>query len=495
MKTVTTSTPAAVTPSNLLEAARTLAQTAPFRGPKAPEGCELATLTGKLPEWLRGDLVRLTIDLGATPDWAPAHWFDGVGLAYGLTLAGGNAVRLRWAVLDCAVGRAARRGQVPYAQFSSPNQRSGLRRLFGPIPNLTDNANVNVVRMGPDWVAMTETPHQLLLDDDSLRVRGHVRYADQLRHASPLAHPIVSGDTVTNLVSKLGPRAEVSVCRHQAASRRRDVLARWTTFAYPYIHSFGLTPETAIIIDHPLRLHPLDLVWSNRGVIEHFKWQQGSATRLVLLSLRDGSVRTYETEPLFCFHTVHAFETSEHTVLDLLAYDDAAIVRGLSLPGFAAGFPDCKPELLRLLIDRRSGKVSRQVLSDTRFEFPQLDYERVGAGETDHVFGSALHSRDARLRSEIVRIAARDTHPAHTGAEPERRFSEGTYVFGEPVFVGDPARARAGQGVLLAVGADERGSALFVLDASSLDVLAHARFETPLPLGFHGSFLRVSPTR
>jgi carotenoid cleavage dioxygenase-like enzyme len=321
-------------------------------------------------------------------------------------------------------------------------------------------------------------------------VRGRVRYTDELRHASPLAHPIVSGDTVTNVVSKLGPRAEVLVCRHQATSRQRAVLARWTTFAYPYIHSFGLTQQTAILIDHPLRLHPLDLLWSNGGVIEHFKWQRGSATRLVLLNLRDGSARTHETEPLFCFHTVHAFETAEHTVLDLLAYDDATIVRELSLPDFAAGFPNCKPQLLRLMIDRRSGKVARHVLSDTRFEFPQLDYQYVGAGETNHVFGCALHRTDARLRSEIVRIST-----SSQGSEADRRFSEGEYAFGEPVFVGDPTRTRAGQGVLLTVGADDRGSALFVLDASSFEVLAHARFETPLPIGFHGSFLRVSATR
>jgi carotenoid cleavage dioxygenase-like enzyme len=42
--------------------------------------------------------------------------------------------------------------------------------------------------------------------------------------------------------------------------------------------------------------------------------------------------------------------------------------------------------------------------------------------------------------------------------------------------------------VLLTVGSSERGCALFVLDATTLDVLAHAAFHTPLPLGFHGSF-------
>jgi carotenoid cleavage dioxygenase-like enzyme len=42
--------------------------------------------------------------------------------------------------------------------------------------------------------------------------------------------------------------------------------------------------------------------------------------------------------------------------------------------------------------------------------------------------------------------------------------------------------------VLLTVGSSVCGSALYVLDATTLGVLAHADFETPLPLGFHGSF-------
>jgi carotenoid cleavage dioxygenase-like enzyme len=69
------------------------------------------------------------------------------------------------------------------------------------------------------------------------------------------------------------------------------------------------------------------------------------------------------------------------------------------------------------------------------------------------------------------------------------RFGEADFVFGEPLFVGQPGREREGQRVLLSVGSSERGSALFVLDAETLAVLAHAEFEAPLPLGFHGSFM------
>lgn len=470
----------ALTPNSAELAARTLSARVPFRSPELPHGRERAVLQGRLPAWLRGELVRVAPAVGATPRWAPAHWFDALGLVFGFALADGPELELRWCTLDCEMSLAAMSGKVALGQFASPNQRAPARRWLQPVPALTDNANVNVLRMGPDWVCMTETPHQLLLEPQTLRVRARVRYTDALSGHSPLAHPIVAGETLTNVASKLGPRSEIAVYRHHVASRTRRRLGGYRTLDYPYIHSFGLTERSALIVDHPLRVRALGLLWSNRGVIEHFTWQTGTPTRLMVIDLAGGGVRCHETDPFFCFHTVHAYETADATVLDLLAYEDASIIAALSLPRLAAHGPATNPSLRRLTIDRRSGAVSQRSLSDTGFEFPQLDAERAAGGEASVVWGAQLQAQGAQLRSEIVRVAPRD------GAT--LRFGEGDYVLGEPVFVGEPGRAQQGQGVLLCVGSCERGATLFVLDAGSLEVIAHAPFSTPLPLGFHGSF-------
>jgi carotenoid cleavage dioxygenase-like enzyme len=467
--------------ASLEAAAARLAQRAPFQGPDKPRGYERAPLAGRYPEWLRGELVRLAPAIGATPRWAPAHWFDGLGMAFGFSLQGESELQLRWAVLECAMAAAAMSGKVPLAHFASRNQRGLVKRLFQPVPELTDNANVNVVRMGRELVAMTETPHQLLLDPLSLRVRGRVQYDDALAGRSQLAHPIIYGDVVTNVAIKLGPVSEATIYRHDGGSRQRRVLGSWRASDLPYIHTFGMTERRGIIIDHPFRLHPLGLVWTNHGVIDHFSWRAGTPTRLRVIDFAGGSLSTHETDPLFVFHTVHGFEAPDATVLDLLAYDDASIVSALSLPQLVSGFPvDAAPQLTRLSIDHRSGKVTRRVLSSARFELPQVDWEQVGTGEQQLVFGVDLYDEGAELRSRVVRTDVRN--------DRVQSFQEDGYTFGEPVFVGKPGRTREGDGVLLTVGSSVRGSALYVLDATTLGVLAHADFETPLPLGFHGSF-------
>jgi beta,beta-carotene 9',10'-dioxygenase len=468
------------TQRELASAAATLANRVPFRGPASPRGSERARLHGRLPEWLRGDLVRVAPCIGATPNWAPAHWFDALGLVFGFAVTA-DRVDVRWSLLEGEVGAAAEGGKVPLAQFASPNQRGPVTRLMQPIPKQTDNTNVNVVRMGDQWVALTETPTQYALDPKTLRVRSRVEYPrDAIGHAGMLAHPISQGDTLTNLAVAFGARGKVTLFDQRGNSRVRSVRGSWSAAELPYIHSFGLSDKTAIIVDHPLRIKPYQLLWSNRGVIEHFRWDPKSPARLVLIDRADGRVHSHETEPLFCFHTVHAFETATETVLDLIAYDDAQIISALSVPHLVDYYPTTPSRLLRLSVNRQSGRVSRHVLCELPFEFPQVDWEHVGAAPEQVVFGTRLRSEGARLQGTILRV--------ELASGEVRSFSEPGYTFGEALFIGKPGRRKEAEGVLLAVGAAEHGSALFVIDASSLETIAHAEVDAYLPLGFHGNF-------
>jgi len=457
----------------------TLSNRIPFRGPAAIRGSERARVSGRLPDWLRGDLVRVAPWFGATPHWTPAHWFDALGLVFGFEL-GGDEVSLRWSVLDGEIGAAAESGRVPLSHFATPNQRGPLARLLHPIPNQTDNTNVNVVRIDGEWVALTETPKQYILDPKSLAVRARVAYEDELGTPGMLAHPIRKRDHITNVAVRFGRRGELAVFDLPNRSRTRRIRARWSANELPYVHSFGLTDQTAMLVDHPLRVRPHTLLWSNRGIIEHFVWDASSPARLILLDLATGRSSAHETPPFFCFHTVHAFETPDATVLDLIAYDDASIISALSARRLAERFAETPTRLIRLSVDRRTGRVSRRVLCEVPFEFPQVDWEFAGGSPERIVFGAELTPEGSRVNSRIVRVAL--------DSGELRSFAEADYVLGEPLFVGAPGRAREGEGVLLSVGSSERGAALFVLDATSLEELARAEVAVHLPLGFHGNF-------
>src|SRR5258706_546832 len=65
------------------------------------------------------------------------------------------------------------------------------------------------------------------------------------------------------------------------------------------------------------------------------------------------------------------------------------------------------------------------------------------------------------------------------------------WMTGEPLFVPEPGAIAEDAGVLLAVASHltREAAALFVLDATSMDVLAVAEAPVNVPLGFHGTFI------
>jgi beta,beta-carotene 9',10'-dioxygenase len=443
-----------------------------------------AMLEGALPGWLEGALVRTCPAVLHTDTWRAEHWFDGLGMLYAFRVAGPEAVRYQQRLLESKVAASYREGPYKPAGFATPLARSLLRRVFEPIPEITDNANVNVIPMGDELVAMTESTRQLAVDPATLRVKGEVAYGDDLGAVVMSAHPHldVARGAVVNVASRLGSKSALLVYEHGLRERSRRIVGEWRSPRLPYVHSFGLSARRAVLVGHPLTVNPLSLLWSNRGFIDHFRWRASDGTRLVVVDRGSGAVREHATDALFVFHVAHAYDDGDDTVLDVVAYDDASIVDALRRPALAARVPDLTPRPLRLRIGAHG--VTREPLGDVGFEFPVVHYKRVSGKPHRLIWGTALEGAGELWRSTIVRL---DTATRRTTT-----FSEPGWVFGEPVFVAEPSAEREGQGVLLAVGThhDQKRSAMLVLDAESLAVHAWATVHTEIPLGFHGSFVR-----
>ncbi len=139
--------------------------------------------------------------------------------------------------------------------------------------------------------------------------RDHVR-------ASPLRLRARQGAERRNDIRRR--TASVSIYEHGPTARKRDVVGSWQTKRVPYVHTFGLTPQHAILVAHPFSVNPLKMLWSSKGYIDHFDWQPQEGTRLIVIDRASGATREHVTEPFFVFHTVNAFERDDATVLDLL---------------------------------------------------------------------------------------------------------------------------------------------------------------------------------
>jgi beta,beta-carotene 9',10'-dioxygenase len=460
----------------------------PFRRSPEKQAATPANVTGKIPDWLRGEVVRTCPAVFEANDWRARHWFDGLGMIYAFRI-GDSGIDFRSRLLDSETARDAWRGKANLGSFGTPTARPLLQRIFEPVPRISDNTNVNIVRMGPELVAMTEGDRQLVIDDETLASVRPVAYSnDTLNRTIMSAHPHFDFERgkVLNVATGFGAGGTISIYEHAPAARQREVVGSWKTNRVPYIHTFGLTPKHAILVAHPFTVTPVKMLWSSKGYIDHFDYHPEEGTRLVLIDRSSGQVREHLTDAFFTFHTVNAFERADATVLDLLAYPSADIMWSLRTDRMIDSLPELRPSLVRIVMRPGVERAAVEKLSDVGFEFPSTHYKLVSGRPYRFAYGASDgHQASGAYTSAIVKV---DTETGES-----KSFSNGMHIFGEPLFVSKPGGDGEDDGVLLTVGSAQSAdvSVLAVIHAKTMALIASAEVQSSIPLGFHGSFLRT----
>src|SRR3954466_8764085 len=144
-----------------------------FGGLEQEVALDAIPVTGKLPAWLSGSLVRVTPARLDTPDGTIRHWFDGLAMLHRFGFGDGG-VSYANRFLRSESFERSERGEAIGLGFATDPCRAIFKRvqtLFSP--DYTDNANVNLMRLGERYVAMTETPLPVEFDSQTLATLGH----------------------------------------------------------------------------------------------------------------------------------------------------------------------------------------------------------------------------------------------------------------------------------------------------------------------------------
>src|SRR3954466_7978082 len=138
-------------------------------------------VSGDVPAWLTGALVRVTPALLEVGGRRLDHWFDGVAMLNRFGFAGGG-VSYGSRFLESRAYRDAKAGEWRHGGFATDPCRSIFKRVQQIFsPDVTDNPNVNLARIGERYIAMTETPLPVEFDAETLDTIGHLDYADGLK--------------------------------------------------------------------------------------------------------------------------------------------------------------------------------------------------------------------------------------------------------------------------------------------------------------------------
>lgn len=449
-------------------------------------------VTGELPEWLSGGLVRVTPaqkDFGAR---SVSHWFDGAAMLHRFGISAGEVVYSN-RFLNTGFRRdALASGGKSIQGFATDPCRTLFQRVQSVFRQpAADNTNVNLSRLGDEHIAMTETPLAICFDPETLATTGADTAAGALGQVTT-AHPHhdpLRGELV-NFTVQMGPKSRYRVYGRGGSNAEPREIATMPTQEPAYMHSFALTERYALLIENPLVVQPVRLIvgmtLKAESFISQYCWKPELGLRITALDRETGEVAgRWKCAPGFVFHTINAFDRDSEIVLDVCLYEDASIIDALTTERLLdddATFQDTSaPRATRFELPLNGDEAISAVISDEiDFELPRINYRAHNARPYKYAYGNAASG--APFIKDIVKLDVETGEHLSWGAAD--------HWAGEPVFVPAPDAQAEDDGVLLSVVLDAAAqrSYLLVLDARDLSEIARAQAPHTVPFGFHGQF-------
>ncbi len=445
-------------------------------------------ITGKIPAWLQGELLRTGPALFEHNNSQAYAFFDGCALLHHFSCDQGNITYHNHYL------RSKYWDQVHNQEkFGMHTETKG--GLFSKIGSLLkdseptyDNGASDICYIDEKFCAITETPLYHTFDPKDFSQQGLLNFDDNLSAQYTCAHLHKDNKTgdLYGYAIQFGNTSTYIPYKIKAQSTKRIPLAK-INVSYPaYMHSFAYTEHYLVFIEPPFRVNPVDLLLGNKSFLETYVWYPKQKTNILVLDKCTGNtVGKFNAPPLFYLHHINAYEQAGKLIVDVPVYEDQSIVSSFNLQPYREGknpiIPKAKPT--RFTIDLQNNQLDLQALSEMSLEMPQINYEVAHGKPYTFVYGTHIPA-DQTIMTHLIKLNVTDGNTLLW-------HEEGCYP-GEPVFVAAPTGTAEDDGVLLSVVLDTRTgtSFLLILDARTMQECARAHLTHHIPLDSHGHFYK-----
>ncbi|CAJ1087462.1 beta-carotene oxygenase 1%2C like [Xyrichtys novacula] len=514
-------------------------------GSETPESVK-AEVTGSIPPWLKGTLLRNGPGLFSVGDSEYNHWFDGMALIHSFTFVNGEVTYRSKFLRSETYKKNMKAEKIVVSEFGTMSYPDPCKNIFSRmfthlsnvIPDFTDNNLINIIRYGQDYYTASEINYINQIDPATLDTVGRVNYRNHIAINLATAHPHYDNEGNTYnmgtaimgfgrpkyVIFKVPADASDNGNKKPLKKVQQVCAIPFRSSLYPsYFHSFGLTENYIVFVEQPFKMDILKLAtayfrgdnWGNC-----LKFDEKDFTWINLINRHTGkavSTRFYG-DGFVVFHHINAYEDGDHVVFDLICYTDSNLydlfyLKNMRLQGddFTEANkvfcpPICKRFVLPLNVQRDSPKgINLVTLKDTTaqaviqengsvycqpdtlfegMELPGINY-KFNARSYRYFYGSRVEYSPHPNKIAKVDILTR----THLLWEQDNCFPS------EPVFVESPGATEEDDGVILSsvISLDPQVSPfMIVLNAKDMKEIARATIPTSVHMDLHGHFIPAS---
>ncbi|KAK7945529.1 hypothetical protein WMY93_001257 [Mugilogobius chulae] len=466
-----------------------------------------ATVTGRIPSFIKGSLLRLGPGLFEVGDEPFYHLFDGQALMHKFDFKNGQVTYYRKFVKTDAYVRAITEKRVVITEFGTFAYPDPCKNIFSRFfsyfkgVEVTDNCLVNVYPIGEDYYAVTETNYITKVNTENLETLKKVDMCNYVNINGVTAHPHIERDgTVWNIGNCMGKGATLAynIVRIPPTQKdKSDPIEKskvWVQFPSherfkpSYVHSFGMSDNYFVFVETPVKINLLKFLsaWSIRGsnYMDCFESNESQGTLFHIarkepaeyidlkLKERPSACSTTSTptrtKALWWLTSVHGKALMRRYVIPLDVHKEEQGKNLVSLPYTTAtatmhadGMIWLEPEVCFLALVR-------------------INYEKFSGKNYTYAYGLGLNHF---VPDRIVKLNVK-TKETWVWQEPDSYPSE-------PIFVQTPEGVDEDDGVLMTIvvapGAQRPGY-LLILNAKDLSEIARAEVECTFPVTFHGMY-------
>ncbi|XP_017759905.1 PREDICTED: carotenoid isomerooxygenase isoform X1 [Eufriesea mexicana] len=315
-------------------------------------------LTGKIPSWLKGTLLRNGPGSLQVGEYSFNHLFDSSALLHRFAIVNGNVTyQCRFVQTDVyKKNNAAQR--IVVTEFGTKAVPDPCKSIFQRVAavfkpeNDSDNSMISVYPFSDEYYTFTESAMIHRIDPKTLETTGKVNVSNYVGIVNHTSHPhIMSDGTVYNMGLSVTPRGplynvvcfspsrividdsgeEKELSMFDQATIVASVPSRWLLNP-SYMHTFGITENYFIIVEQPLAVSLTTVVsckMKQQPMCAALKWYENENTLIHVVSRDTGLLeRTFISEAFFYLHIINQFETRDrdYVVLDICCYRDAKML-------------------------------------------------------------------------------------------------------------------------------------------------------------------------